>query len=630
MLEKINKTGDIRSIDPKQYPELAREIRQFLIKKVSENGGHLASNLGVVELTIAMHAVFDFEKDKVIWDVGHQSYVHKILTGRKEGFDRLRKFHGMSGFPKREESVTDCFDTGHSSASVSAGLGMATARDLCGDDYSVISVIGDGAATGGMFYEALNNAGRLKSNYIIVLNDNEMSIAPNLSGMAVYLSSLRTATSYNDLKEQVKTRLRKMPKLGDPLIQGIGSMKDSVKQLFIPEMMFENLGITYLGPIDGHNTQQLIRTFKEAKRMKKAVLIHVVTTKGKGYLPAERHPDRFHGIGPFDPKNGKVEECREASWTDVFSAALMKEAEANTRLTAITAAMPQGAGLSPFAMKWPERYFDVGIAEEHAVTFAAGQAACGLIPVVAIYSSFLQRSYDQILQDVCLQNLHVIFAVDRAGLVGADGPTHQGLFDLGFLSQMPNMTVIAPKNGRELADALHYAVYNADGPVAIRYGRGACPTEFSDIEKTFADCRSEKLIPGRDATIFAVGGMNALAGQTCDILEETYGINCRLINARFVKPLDTWSLEKYAHRGPVITIEENEKIGGYGERAAAYLAEHMPSAKIRIIAVDDRFVEQGSPEELRTELGMNPEQMAAEIAEFVRRTAKKYTESKNV
>ncbi len=620
MLEKINSIEDFKSIDPKDYDELAKDIRRFLVEKVSKNGGHLASNLGVVELTMAMHHVFDFEKDKVIWDVGHQSYVHKILTGRKEGFDALRQFHGMSGFPKREESITDSFDTGHSSASVSAGLGMATARDLMGEDYSVISVIGDGAATGGMFYEALNNAGSLKSNYMIVLNDNEMSIAPNMSGMAVYLSSLRTATSYNDLKEQVKTRLRKMPKLGDPLIQGIGSMKDSVKQLFIPEMMFENLGITYLGPIDGHNTQQLIRTFKEARKMKKTVLIHVVTMKGKGYRIAERMPDKYHGIGPFDPKTGK-EKCSgsEKSWTDVFSDALMQEASNNQKITAITAAMPQGTGLTPFALQYPERYFDVGIAEEHAVTFAAGQAAMGLVPVVAIYSSFLQRAYDQILQDVCLQNLHVIFAVDRSGLVGADGPTHQGLFDQAYLSQMPNMTVIAPKNGRELIDALHYAIYELDGPVAIRYGRGSCPKEFSDIEKTFADQRSEKLIPGRDATIFAVGNMNAVAGKACDILEEEYGLSVRLINARFVKPIDTWSLEKYAHRGPVIFVEENEKIGGYGERSAAYLAEKMPSSKVKILAIDDRFVEQGSPDELRRELHLDAEGIAEEIAEFIRK-----------
>ncbi len=619
LLEEINRTGDIRNIDPRRYDELAKEIRQFLIEKVSVTGGHLASNLGVVELTMALHTVFDFEQDKIIWDVGHQSYVHKILTGRKEGFDQLRQFHGMSGFPKREESETDSFDTGHSSASVSAGLGMATARDIKGEDYSVISVIGDGAATGGMFYEALNNAGRLKSNYIIILNDNEMSIAPNMSGMACYLSSLRTATSYNDLKDQVKMRLKKMPKLGDPLIWGIGSMKDSVKQLFIPEMMFENLGITYLGPIDGHNTQQLIRTLKEAKRMKKAVLVHVVTRKGKGYPWAERHPDRFHGVEPFDPKSGKAKGSSSGkSWTEVFSEALMKEAKEKRTVTAITAAMPQGTGLAPFAMEYPDRYFDVGIAEEHAVTFAAGQAAMGLTPVVAIYSSFLQRSYDQILQDVCLQNLHVVFAVDRAGLVGADGPTHQGLFDAGFLAQMPNMTVIAPKNGRELRDALHYAIHELNGPVAIRYGRGVCPEDFSDIEKTFSDMRAEKLMPGRDATIFAVGTMNAIAGSACDLLEEKYGISCRLINARFIKPLDTWSLEKYAHRGPVITVEENEKTGSFGERAAAYLAEKMPSSRIKVIAINDCFVEQGTPEELRQELGLDAEHLAERIAEFIK------------
>ncbi len=620
MLEQIKKSGDIRNIDPKDYPKLAEEIRSFLVEKVSKNGGHLASNLGVVELTMAMHAVFDFEKDKVIWDVGHQAYVHKILTGRQEGFDELRKFKGMSGFPKREESLTDCFDTGHSSVSVSAGMGMANARDLLGEDYSVISVIGDGAATGGMFFEALNNAGRMKSNFIIVLNDNEMSISKNVSGMATYLSSLRTASSYTDLKDHVKKNLERLPKVGEPLIKSVGSVKESVKQLLIPEMMFENFGVTYLGPIDGHNINQLIRTFKEAKRMKKAVLIHTVTKKGKGYRWAERQPDKFHGIGPFDAKTGRA-MCAQAgkkSWTEVFSEALLEEAEVVPNLTAITAAMPEGTGLAPFAARYPLRFSDVGIAEEHAVTFAAGQAVGGLIPVVAIYSSFLQRAYDQILQDVCLQNLHVVFAVDRAGLVGADGPTHQGLFDVGFLSQMPNMTVIAPKNAKELKDALHWAIHTAAGPVAIRYGRGCCSQAFSGIEKSFADCRAEKLLPGRDATIFAVGNMNEIAEQACDMLAREYDIHCRLINVRFIKPLDTWSLEKYAHKGPVITLEENERLGGFGEAAAAYLAENMAGSKIKVMAINDRFVEQGSPDELRQELGLDAESIAKEIVRFLR------------
>lgn len=618
MLEKINHTGDIKNIDPKDYSELAHEIRRFLIEKISQTGGHLASNLGIVELTMAMHLVFDFNRDKVVWDVGHQSYVHKILTGRKDQFDTLRQFQGLAGFPKRAESRTDCFDTGHSSASVSAGLGLAYARDLKGEGYSVISVIGDGAATGGMFFEALNNAGKMKTNFMIVLNDNEMSIAPNVSGMACYLSSLRTATSYNDLKDQVKKKLTRFPKLGEPLVQSIGSMKDSIKQLFIPEMLFENLGITYLGPIDGHNIQQLVRTFSEARRMKKAVLIHVVTRKGKGYRPAERMPDKFHGVGPFDIRTGKPEsESKAPTWTDVFSDTLIREAEKCPNLTAITAAMPDGTGLTRFGLRYPNRYFDVGIAEEHAVTFAAGQAAGGLLPVVAIYSSFLQRAYDQILQDVCLQNLHVVFAVDRAGLVGADGATHQGLFDSSFLAEMPNMTVIAPKNGRELKDALHWAIHTCQGPVAVRYGRGACPEDFLEIEKAFSDTRAEKLLPGRDATLFAVGAMNAAAARICDILEEKYGISMRLINARFIKPIDGWSLKKYALRGPIVTLEENELTGGYGERAAAFLAEHVPEARIKMLGIRDRFVDQGSPDQLRKMLGLDPEGAALEIARWL-------------
>ncbi len=618
MLEKIKHPGDIKKIRPDQYEQLAREIRQFLIKKVSVTGGHLASNLGVVELTMALHLVFDFTKDQVVWDVGHQSYVHKILSGKQDEFDTLRQFHGMSGFPKREESPTDCFDTGHSSNSVSAGLGLVAARDLKGADNYVISVLGDGAATGGMFYEALNNAGRLKTNFIIILNDNEMSIAPNRSGLASYLSSLRTATSYNDLKRQVKEKLTQSPR-GDVIVRHIDSMKDSIKQLFIPEMLFENLGITYLGPIDGHNVQQLVKTLKEARKMQKAVLIHVVTVKGKGYSYAERMPDRYHGVGPFNVKTGepkKKETCK--TWTEVFSDALMEEAEQCPKITAITAAMPDGTGLKKFSLRYPKRFFDVGIAEEHAVTFAAGQAVGGMIPVVAIYSSFLQRAYDQILEDVCLQNLHVVFAIDRAGIVGPDGPTHQGLFDLAYLAEMPNMTIIAPKNGRELRDAFHWAIHVCKGPVAIRYGRGACPEDFSNIEKTFYDTRSEKLRTGRDSTLFAVGTMNSIAKEICDILEEKYKISMRLINVRFVKPMDTWSLEKYALRGPIITLEEGERIGGFGERAAAWLAENVPNTRIKIMAVNDRFVEQGTPEELRKMLRLSPEEAAEDIARWLK------------
>lgn len=619
MLEKIKKTGDIRNISPDDYDALAAEIRKFLVDKISVTGGHLASNLGIVELTMALHLVFDFNRDKVIWDVGHQSYVHKILTGRKDYFDTLRKLDGLSGFPKREESLTDCFDTGHSSNSVSAGLGMVTARDICGEDYSVISVIGDGAATGGMFFEALNNAGRLKTNFIIVLNDNEMSISQNLSGMACYLSSLRTATSYNDLKEQVKKKLSRLPRVGGNIVNSISDMKDRVKQLFIPEMMFENLGVTYLGPIDGHNTDQIVQTLREAKRLKRCVLVHVVTTKGKGYCWAEQEPDRFHGIGPFDVETGRNKStCSARTWTDVFSDALLREGAACPNLTAITAAMPDGTGTKPFGIRFPQRFFDVGIAEEHAVTFAAGQAVCGLIPVVAVYSSFLQRAYDQILEDVCMQNLHVVFAVDRAGIVGADGQTHQGLFDASFLSEMPNMTVIAPKNAEELEAALHYAIHECSGPVAVRYGRGACPDIYPDQELPLETKRSEILEEGTAATLFAVGTMVAIGRDVVRILKNEYQIDIRLVNVRFVKPLDKETLLSCVKDGPVVTLEEGERTGGFGERAAAYLAEALPCARIRIFAVDDRYVPQGTPDELRKRLGLDADSVAESIASFVR------------
>lgn len=618
MLEKIEKTGDIKKLTPDEYDALAWEIRRFLIDKVSVKGGHLASNLGAVELTMALHLVFDFRRDRIVWDVGHQSYVHKILTGRKEGFDHLREYGGMSGFPKKAESRTDCFDTGHSSNSVSAGLGMVYARDLKKKNYSVISVIGDGAATGGMFYEALNNAGRLKTNFIIVLNDNEMSISPNMSGMAAYLSSLRTATSYNDLKMKVKKRLYRLPQ-GNSLVNSISQMKDSVKQLFIPEMLFENLGITYLGPVDGHNIEQLVQTFEEARRMPRAVLVHVITKKGKGYSWAEQQPDRFHGVGPFNIVTGEpLAAAEKKTWTDVFSDALLREAEYHEELVAVSAAMLSGTGLMPFWARYPSRCFDVGIAEEHAVTFAAGMATGGLLPVVAIYSSFLQRAYDQILEDVCLQKLHVVFAVDRAGIVGADGPTHQGLFDANFLSGMPGMTVIAPKNARELRDALHFAVNEVRGPVAVRYGRGPVSTAFESQEKPFALGSSERLLPGGDATIVAVGAMNEVAGEAIRLLREKCGLSVGLVNARFLAPVDTKMLDSCAARGPVITLEEAERSGGFGERVAAYLAEKQPGTRVNILAIPDRFVEQGPPDALRKSMGLDPEGVAASVAEFLK------------
>ena len=458
ILETIEKENDIKKVAPENWNLLAEEIRQFLIHKISVTGGHLGSNLGAVELTMALHLSLNLPEDKIVWDVGHQSYTHKILTGRKAGFENLRKYGGMSGFPKRKESDCDCFDTGHSSTSISAGLGLVKARDIMHQDHTVVSVIGDGSLTGGMAYEALNNAARMKSNFIIVLNDNNMSISENVGGVSKYLNNIRTADKYLDLKEGIYNSLKET-RIGDPIVESIRRAKSSVKQLVIPGMFFEDMGITYLGPVDGHNIPAMLKVFKEAKRVKSAVLVHVITHKGKGFIPAERHPARFHGAEPFDIETGlPLKQKTKSNYTDVFSTVMCKQGDRNDKIVAITAAMPDGTGLKRFHNMYPDRFFDVGIAEEHAVTFAAGLAAGGLQPVVAIYSSFLQRAYDQILHDVCIQNLPVVFAIDRAGLVGSDGETHQGIFDLSYLSSIPNMHIMAPKNKWELSDMLKFAI----------------------------------------------------------------------------------------------------------------------------------------------------------------------------
>ena len=480
ILEKIKKPNDIHKIPLADFPLLADEIRDFLIQSVSKTGGHLASNLGVVEMTLALHNVLNFPEDKLIWDVGHQAYTHKILTGRKEQFINLRQEGGLSGFPKRNESDCDSFDAGHSSNSISAGLGYVRARDILGQKHTVVSVIGDGALTGGMAYEALNNAADLKTNFIIIINDNNMSISRNVGGMSTYLSALRTAEAYTGMKLGVTKTLKKIPRVGEAVVDTMRKTKSSIKQLFIPGMLFENMGLTYLGPVDGHNMRQMMKLFNEAKRVEGPVVVHVLTKKGRGYAPASNHPARFHGTGPFDIKTGRVlEKKKSLTYTDVFAKKIVSLGEKNKKLAAITAAMPDGTGLVEFGKRFPDRFFDVGIAEEHAVTFAAGLALGGMIPVVAIYSSFLQRAVDQMLHDVCMQNLHVIFAIDRAGLVGADGETHQGCFDLSYLSMMPNMKVLAPKNAAELEQMLEYAVA-CEGPVAIRYPRGCAYQGLTD------------------------------------------------------------------------------------------------------------------------------------------------------
>lgn len=612
-LNKIEKTNDIKNLKPDEYAPLAREIREFLIEKVSMHGGHLASNLGAVELTMALHLAFDMERDQLIWDVGHQSYTHKILTGRKEGFDTLREYGGMSGFPKRHESTADAFDTGHSSTSISAGLGLAVARDLCGDTNKVIAVIGDGALTGGMAFEAMNNAAKLDTNFIIVLNDNEMSISHNVGGMSQYLDSIRTADSYQELKNDVMDSLQKIPVYGERMVKRIRKTKSSIKQLFIPGMLFENMGLTYLGPVDGHNISQMVRTFKKAAKVNGAVIVHVITKKGLGYPPAERHPARFHGTGSFDIETGlPLSKKTKADYTDVFASVMNMSAKENDRLVAITAAMETGTGLKRFHNQFPDRFFDVGIAEEHAVTFAAGLAARGLIPVVAIYSTFLQRAYDQILHDVCLQNLHVIFAIDRAGIVGSDGETHQGIFDISYLMTIPGLVLLAPKNKWELADMLRFA-FEYDGPIAIRYPRGEAYDGLKEFRAPVVFGKSEVLYDETDIALFAYGSMIPTALAVREELKKLH-YQCTLINARFAKPLDEeLLLSLSADHKLLVTLEENVITGGFGQQVTQFLTDTGQTIKVLQIAIPDQFVEQGSVGRLREVTGLDTDSIVKRI-----------------
>ncbi|MDO4274436.1 MAG: 1-deoxy-D-xylulose-5-phosphate synthase [Eubacteriales bacterium] len=616
ILEKIKKPNDIHKIALADFPQLAEEIRRFLIESVSHTGGHLASNLGVVELTLALHNVLDFPEDKLIWDVGHQAYTHKILTGRKDDFKTLRKEGGLSGFPKRKESSCDSFDTGHSSNSVSAGLGYVRARDLLKQKHHVVSVIGDGALTGGMAYEALNNAAELDTNFIIIINDNNMSISQNVGGISTYLSALRTAEVYTGMKLNVTKTLKKIPRVGTAIVDTVRKTKSSIKQLFIPGMLFENMGLTYLGPVDGHNMRQMMKLFNEAKRVEGPVVVHVLTQKGRGYTPACNHPDRFHGTGPFDIKTGKaLEEKKESSYTDVFSRAVCRCAEKNKKVVAITAAMPEGTGLKHFSKAFPDRFFDVGIAEEHAVTFGAGLALGGMIPVVAVYSSFLQRAVDQILHDVCMQNLHVIFAVDRAGLVGADGETHHGCFDLSYLTMMPNMTVMAPKNAWELEEMMKFAV-NLKGPCAVRYPKGAAYQGLAQYQAPVEKGKSEVLYRGRRIAVLGVGSMTAVCEQVCEGLKGN-GYDPTFVNVRFVKPLDTELLDELAADHDLfVTVEENVKNGGYGEHVAAYMEACHRNCRVLPVAIWDRFVEHGSVDSLRAKIGLSAPEIQRAIEEY--------------
>ena len=613
VLEKIQKENDIKKLEAEELDLLAQEIREFLIEKISKTGGHLASNLGVVELTMALHLVFDLPEDKLIWDVGHQAYTHKLLTGRREGFDELRKFGGMSGFPKRGESPCDAFDTGHSSTSISAGLGLVAARNMQNENYSVVSIIGDGSMTGGMAYEALNNAARQKGNFIIVLNDNNMSISENVGAMSRYLDGLRTAEAYTELKRGVEDTLKKIPGRGEKIVYQIRKTKSGIKQLIVPGMFFEDMGITYLGPVDGHDLKKMIKVLREAKRLDRPVLVHVLTKKGKGYLPAEENPSKFHGTGPFEIETGAaITTSDKDSYTDIFSKVICDIGKSNRKVVTITAAMADGTGLSRFAKYFPQRFFDVGIAEEHALTFAAGLAAGGMKPVVALYSSFLQRAYDQAIHDICMQNLPVMIAVDRAGLVGNDGETHQGVFDLSFLSMIPNMTVMAPKNRWELADMVRFCV-DYDAPVALRYPRGTAYEGLKEFRAPIEYGKSELLYEEESIAILFVGHMSELAESVRTELKDM-GYSCSLVNARFIKPLDTEMIERLSreHR-LLVTIEENVLSGGYGARVLDYVSKEKLPVHVCRIGLPDAFIEQGNIDLLRRENGLEKSAIVKKI-----------------
>lgn len=613
VLEKIKNAEDIKKLKRSEYRLLAQEIREFLIEKLSVTGGHLASNLGVVELTMALYLSFDFPKDQVVWDVGHQSYTHKILSGRMAWFDELRKFGGMSGFPKRKESPFDAFDTGHSSTSISAGLGLAKARDVLGENKFVVSVIGDGALTGGMAYEALNNAAQLKNNFIIVLNDNNMSIAPNVGGMSQYLGGMRTKKGYTTLKKNVVSALNQMPVIGKRAITKLKKTKNGIKQMVIPGMLFENMGLTYLGPVDGHNILQMMRIFQEAKRLDHAVLVHVITKKGKGYAPAENAPSEFHGVGPFDIVTGKSLESKKMGYTEVFSNEICALARRHSRLVAITAAMPGGTGLSHFAKEFPERFVDVGIAEEHAVTCAAGMAVGGLLPVFAVYSSFLQRGFDQVVHDVCIQNLHVVFAIDRAGLVGADGETHQGLFDLSYLGIIPNMVIMAPKNSEELKMMLRFAVEDYQGPIALRYPRGVAYEGFSQYQAPIVLGRAEMMEEEEQIALFALGSMVTTAEHLRAKLKKK-GYRVSLVNARFAKPVDFSMIDRLLEKHQLlVTMEENVLRGGMGEAVADYIAQRKERPLLYHVTLPDDYVEHGDVTKLKSYIGVDSDSIAEHI-----------------
>lgn len=608
LLQKINKPNDIKKIPERFYPELAQEIRDFLIEKVSETGGHFASNMGVVEITMALHLCLDLPKDKVIFDVGHQSYVHKLLTGRKDEFDTLRQYGGLCGFPKRKESDCDCFGTGHSSTSLAAAAGFVSARKIKGTDETIVAVIGDGALSGGLAYEALNNISTFKEekeNLIIILNDNTMSISQNVGGMSTYLSDLRSRRSYTEFKSNVENVLNTIPGVGKGVAKTLKKSKDSIKSLFVQGMLFEDMGITYYGPVDGHDTKALIHAINRAKQLKGPIMIHAITVKGKGYQPAENNPEKFHGIGAFDIRTGNLKKPKKAeSYTDVFSRKLISLAEQNKDITAITAAMPSGTGLSAFAKKYPNRFFDVGIAEQYAVTFAAGQAAEGLRPVFAVYSSFLQRAYDQVVHDVCIQKLPVFFGVDRSGLVGADGETHQGTFDISYLGSIPNLVVIAPKNGPEMEAMMEFGI-GYHGPVAMKYARSEAYQGLKEYNAPIELGKAENIYTGTNVVIVAVGNIMVECEKAVQILREQ-GYDPGLVNARFISPLDTEMIDElaksYQH---IITVEENVLTGGFGSKVSEYLHNKGYETGCTCLGIHDCFVEHGSIAQQRKDAGID-------------------------
>jgi 1-deoxy-D-xylulose-5-phosphate synthase len=617
LLKGINSPEDIKKLNNKQLEELARDISEFLINKVSKTGGHLASNLGIVELTLSIHKVFNTLKDKVIWDVGHQSYVHKIVTGRRDQFDNLKKMGGISGFPKVNESPHDCFNTGHSSTSISAALGFAKARDIKKEDYSVVAIIGDGALTGGMAFEALNDAGRSPNNLIVILNDNEMSISKNVGGLSKYLSKIRTEPFYFKVKEDIDIILNKIPAIGKSAARALNKVKGSIKYMIVPGIFFEELGFKYIGPIDGHNFEELNEVLTKAKKIKGPVLIHVCTKKGKGYIYAEESPQRFHGISPFEIETGEVKTSSGPSFSDIFGQQMVKLAENKKDLVAITAAMPHGTGLNNFSAKFPERFFDVGIAEQHAVTFAAGLAQNGIKPVVAIYSSFYQRAYDQILHDVALQNLSVVFAIDRAGIVGEDGETHQGIYDLSFLSHIPNMTIMSPCDYSEFNQMLEYAVLFHCGPIAVRYPRGRGP-ECLTLTQQVRLGRGVLIKEGKDLTIVALGNTVETSLKVADMLEKL-GIKAEVINARFAKPLDEKLILASALKTKrVVTIEDNTVIGGFGSNVLELLNKNLINIKTKIFGFPDQIIVHGSKKDLLEKYRLDIDSITSEIVKMLK------------